>query len=152
MYCQRTNRKIVTEKPELHPVPVRSPWYHIGIDFIGPLKVSQKGNRLILTLSDYCTKWVEAIGTTTKEAINVANSLFKIFMRMGLPHVVTSDQGGEFVNNLNNELMKCLRIRHHLTIAYHPQANGLDERFNQTLCAMTCFISTCGLQLRRMTV
>ena len=32
----------------------------------------------ILTISEYCTKWVEAIGTTTKEAINVANSLFKV--------------------------------------------------------------------------
>ena len=42
-------------------------------------------------------------------------------MQMGLPQVVTSDQGGEFVDNLNKELMKCLGIKHHLTTVYHPQ-------------------------------
>ena len=42
-------------------------------------------------------------------------------MRMGLPQVLTSDNGGEFVNKLNDELMKVLGIRHHLTTAYHPQ-------------------------------
>lgn len=75
-------------------------------------------------------------------------------MRMGLPHIITSDQGGEFVNNLNKKLMGKLGIKHHLTTAYHPQvyiyvvhdcmhlfyliilsiqANGLVERYNQTL-------------------
>ena len=40
---------------------------------------------------------------------------------MGLPQVLTSDQGGEFVNKLNDELMKILGIKHHLTTAYHPR-------------------------------
>ncbi len=71
---------------------------------------------------------------------------------MGLPSVLTTDQGKEFKNNLNKELMKNLRIKHHLITPYHPQvsctvflgcinffflkANGLDERFNQTLQRM----------------
>ena len=42
-------------------------------------------------------------------------------MRMGLPQVLTSDQGKEFVNQLNDELMDALGITHHLTTAYHPQ-------------------------------
>ena len=52
---------------------------------------------------------------------------------MGLPAVITTDQGTEFKNKLNDELMKTFNIDHRLTTAYHPQANGLDERFNQTL-------------------
>ena len=35
--CQKMNRKINRERPELHPVLVKSPWYHLGIDFIGPI-------------------------------------------------------------------------------------------------------------------
>uniref|UniRef100_A0A1X7VEQ5 Integrase catalytic domain-containing protein n=1 Tax=Amphimedon queenslandica TaxID=400682 RepID=A0A1X7VEQ5_AMPQE len=116
--CQRTNRKIVTEKPELHPVPARSPWYHIGINFIGPLIPLQRRQSMLLTLYSRLIYY------------------HLIFMRMGFPHVVTSDQCGVFVNNLNNDLMKCLRIRYHLTTAYHPQANGLDETFCETLQAM----------------
>ena len=46
---------------------------------------------------------------------------------------MTTDQGKEFRNQVNDELMKTFGIDHRLTTAYHPQANGLDERYNQTL-------------------
>ena len=42
-------------------------------------------------------------------------------MRMGLPQVLTTDQGTEFKNKLNEELMWILEIEHRLTTAYHPQ-------------------------------
>ena len=41
-------------------------------------------------------------------------------MRMGLPQVLTTDQSGEFVNELNNELMMRLIINNRLTTPYHP--------------------------------
>ena len=50
---------------------------------------------------------------------------------MGIP--ITSDQGKEFRNWVNIELMNVFGIQHCLTTAYHPQANGLDEQLNQTL-------------------
>ena len=52
---------------------------------------------------------------------------------LGLPAVITTDQGSEFRNQLNAELTTTFGIKHRLTTAYHPQANGLDERYNQTL-------------------
>ena len=52
---------------------------------------------------------------------------------MGLPSVITTDQGKEFPNLLNAELMTVFGIKHRLTTCYHPQSNGLDERFNQML-------------------
>ena len=58
---------------------------------------------------------------------------FQLFYIMGIPVVVTTDQGREFHNQVNKELMNVFRIQHPLTTAYHPQANGLDERLNQTL-------------------
>ena len=52
--CQRMNRKLTTGVPELHPVPVKAPWYMVGIDFIGPLSpVAKDGSRYILANSDY---------------------------------------------------------------------------------------------------
>ena len=70
---------MVVQTPELHPVPVKSPWYHVAIDFIGPIfPASQKGNRYILTLSDYFTKYAEAIALPTKCATEVACVLFKV--------------------------------------------------------------------------
>uniref|UniRef100_A0A1X7T8J4 Integrase catalytic domain-containing protein n=1 Tax=Amphimedon queenslandica TaxID=400682 RepID=A0A1X7T8J4_AMPQE len=112
--CQHVKAPIVTVKPRLDPVPVHSPWHHIGIDFIGPISpTSKSGNRYILTISDYFTKWASASQLPTKEACGVANTLLKLFMTMGLPKIITTDKGNEFKN-----------------------ANGLDERFNQTFQRM----------------
>ena len=50
-----------------------------------------------------------------------------------MPNRVQSDQGREFVNSLNDKLFKLTGVQHIISAAYHPQTNGLDERFNQTL-------------------
>jgi hypothetical protein len=135
--CQRTNPKMVTATPELHPIPVKNPWFHLGIDFIGPIQPSSaQGNRYILTISDYFTKFVEAAALPSKHAVGVAQVLFKIFMRMGIPRVLTTDNGKEFKNTLDDEMAKLLGIKRIFTTPYHPQANGLDERFNGTLQGM----------------
>ena len=42
-------------------------------------------------------------------------------MMFGLPRVITSDQGGEFNNALDTELMEMMGIEHRLTTPYHPQ-------------------------------
>ena len=77
--CQHMNRKITTGTPELHPIPVKSPWHQIGIDFVGPLSpVAADGSCYIFTASDYFTKWVEAVPTTDKSASTVASVLFKV--------------------------------------------------------------------------
>ena len=50
-------------------------------------------------------------------------SILQLFMRMGIPKVITSDQGSEFNNKLNGELMERLQINHRLTTPYHPQVS-----------------------------
>lgn len=60
-------------------------------------------------------------------------SFMQLFLLMGIPAVMTTDQGKEFRNAVNSQLMSVFGIDHRLTTAYHPQANGLDERYNQTL-------------------
>ena len=49
-------------------------------------------------------------------------------MKMGLPAVIIIDQGSEFKNQLNDEMMKILNIRHHLITAYHPQRQHQEGR------------------------
>ena len=77
--CQKVNRKVIKVIPEMHPVPVRSSWFHVGMDFIGPISPqSNAGNKYILTLSDYFTKFVEAIALPNKSASGVAVTIFKV--------------------------------------------------------------------------
>ena len=53
--------------------------------------------------------------------------------RMGCPEILITDQGREFVNSLSAQLYEQTNTEHRITSAYHPQTNGLTERFNQTL-------------------
>ena len=87
----------------------------------------------IITCTDYYSKWPEAAALLTKEADGVANFLYSLFCRHGMPKRVQSDQGREFVNSLNDKLFRLTGVQHIISTAYHPQTNGLDERFNQTL-------------------
>ena len=55
-------------------------------------------------------------------------------MKFGIPRVVTTDQGSEFNNKLDSELMTLLNVDHRLTTYIqhyiYQQANGLYEWFN----------------------
>ncbi|XP_065658792.1 uncharacterized protein LOC136083323 [Hydra vulgaris] len=57
----------------------------------------------------------------------------KCFHEVGVPRVMLSDNEAEYCNELNNTLNVLLDIKKRLTTPYHPQANGLNERFNQNL-------------------
>ncbi len=131
--CQRQNKKLEKPTASLHPITVDSPWYRIGIDLVGPLPRTDSGNAYIITCSDYFTKWPEAAAIPSKEASVVANFLFTLITRHGSPAIIQSDQGREFVNELNRHLFELTGVEHRISAAYHPQTNGLDERFNQTL-------------------
>ena len=73
------NGRLSLLRPELHPIPVKAPWYHLGIDFVGPISpTSPSGKRYILTISDYYTKWAEAIATPDKSAPETALALFTV--------------------------------------------------------------------------
>ena len=73
------NKKLTSERPELHPVPVNSPWYHLRMDFVGPVSTSsQDGNRYILTVSDYFTKFAWGKALPSKEAVPVDSALREV--------------------------------------------------------------------------
>ena len=52
----------------------------VGIDFVGPISpVADDGNVFIFTITDYFSKWAEAIPTIDKSAASVATALFKVY-------------------------------------------------------------------------
>ena len=131
--CQRFGRPKRTEP--LHTIPVGQPFEQIGIDIVGPLPVTLRGNRYIVVAMDYLTKWPEAKPLTNATAEAVAQFIYdEIICRHGAPTVLISDQGTHFKNKVIDELSDKFRMEHRFSSPYHPQTNGLVERFNQTLC------------------
>src|SRR5687767_3298835 len=84
---------------------------------------------------DYFSRWPEAKALKSANAEEVARFLYEeIICRFGAPKKIQSDQGTHFVNELIRKLTDKFRIKHSLSSPYHPQSNGLVERFNKTLC------------------
>ena len=121
----------------LNPIEVTAPFEHIGIDAVGPLPMTKNGNRYLLVAMDYFSKWPFAKAVPDITAETTAKFLHEeIICEHGCFKQLTSDRGTNFTANIIRELCKRLKIRHTFTSAYHPQANGLVERFNRTLTSM----------------
>lgn len=56
--CQRRKRPLRNEP--LYPIKIRQPFDRIGMDIIGPLPITIRGNKYIVVLTKYLTKWPEA--------------------------------------------------------------------------------------------
>jgi hypothetical protein len=101
------------------------------------LPVTKKGNKYLLVFTDYLTKWVEAVPVANKDAATVAKAFYSLIIcRHGIPAAVISDQGGEFCGAVMKIVYEWFEIKKLQTSPYHPQCNGLTERFNRTFINM----------------
>ena len=135
--CQAVARKLKSKRAPLRPVDiVTEPFKKIAIDIVGELPRTTTGYRYILTIVDYATRYPEAIPLRSTSSKAVADALIHYFSRVGIPDEIVSDQGSNFVSKLMAQLYEQLGITKIKTSVYHPEANGLVERFNGTLKSM----------------
>ena len=136
--CQRTISKGRIFKVPLGSMPIiDAPFQRIAIDIVGPIQpMTERGNRYILTLVDYATRYPEAIPLPSIETTRVAEAMVNVFSRVGFPNEILTDQGAQFTSELMKEISRLLSIRQLTTTPYHPACNGLVERFNGTLKTM----------------
>ena len=134
--CQLDSARRVSRAP-LVPLPIISePFRRIAMDIVGPLPKSRSGKRFILVVCDYATRYPEAVPLRSIDAEHIAEELVQIFSRVGIPEEILTDQGTNFMSQLLAEVYKLMRVKSIRTSPYHPQTDGLVERFNQTLKAM----------------
>ena len=127
-------RKMPKPRAPLVSLQVGSPMQLVATDIVGPLPVSTSGNSYILVAADYFTRWVEAYPISCQDAQVVAKKLVdEIFCRFSPPEQLHSDQGRQFESLLISEVCTLLGIDKSRTTAYHPQSDGLVERWNRTL-------------------
>jgi len=130
-----------SNKAPLGQYLVGEPMERVMMDILGPLPVTSRGNRYILVIADWFTKWTECIAIPDQETKTVAQALLDNFIsRYGTPLQLYSDQGRCFESKLMEELCELLGIEKTHATSMRPQANGFVERINRTLISMLkCF-------------
>uniref|UniRef100_K7EW93 Integrase catalytic domain-containing protein n=1 Tax=Pelodiscus sinensis TaxID=13735 RepID=K7EW93_PELSI len=126
----------VTKAPLVAMPVIDVPFQRIAMDLVGPLERTKNRYQYILVVVDYATRYPEAVPLRNATAPTLANELIKIFSRVGIPGEILTDQGTNFTSALMRELCRLLRVKTLRTSVYHPQTDGLVERFNRTLKGM----------------
>ena len=136
--CQRTVPKGKVLKVPLGEMPIiDEPFKRVSVDLIGPVApVSEHGNRYILTVVDFATRYPEAVALPKIETERVAEELLDMFSRVGFPQEILSDRGGQFTSEMMAEVCRLVSIKQLFTTAWHPMCNGLCEKMNGTLKSM----------------
>ena len=123
-------------KPPLHPIPVTRPFQILGVDLMELPKTSS-GNRYIVVFQDLFSKWPFVFPVPDQQSIRIVRLLTeRIFPIFGVPEALLSDRGANLLSHLMLDVCQALGIKKLNTTAYHPQGDGMVERFNRTLWAM----------------
>lgn len=139
--CSVCAKALSPRKPsseELHPIELPlQPFKRWGIDFIGRLPTSKKGNRWIIVAIDHFTRWPVAIATPDATTATVAKFIHEnIFCSFGTPDEILTDRGSNFLAETLKEYLRIQKVKHLKTTAYHPRTNGMTERFNGSLISI----------------
>ena len=131
--CQASKIQTHIKAPlEKFVVPGRR-FDHIHVDLVGPLPPSS-GFTHLLTVIDRFSRWPEAIPLSDTTSASCAQALiFHWIARFGIPLDISSDRGPQFTSQLWTSISRLLGTHLHHTTAYHPQSNGLVERFHRHL-------------------
>ena len=118
---------------EFYPTNLE-PWEMVSMDFLGPLPVTDRGNRYLLVFIDYLSRYVELVPTVSRSAIQVAEALrHRVITRHSTPKVLISDNAQEFVGEVLGKICEFYEISKVATVPYKPSSNGLVERHNRKI-------------------
>ena len=101
---------------------------------MGVMPTTESGNKYILVVGDYFTKWKEVFAIPNQEAKTVAEKLVKeVISRYEAPERIHSDQGKNFESQLFQEMCLLFKMDKTRTSPYQPESDGKVKRMNHTL-------------------
>ena len=103
------------------------PMERISIDTIGPLP-SDMGIKYIIVIIDTFSRYVELFPKQEVTAMAAADALWRHTCRFTAPLELVTDFGSQFVNDLLTHFHQETGIKHHTTIPYSKEENGIVER------------------------
>jgi transposase InsO family protein len=133
--CQLFATKPHAPASELHTIPVAWPFVQWGLDQVGPLPKSSRGNHTYLLIAvDKFSKWIEDVPITNQEATTTVKFFESIVYRYGVPNSIITDNGTNFTSSEFQEFAKKLSIKIKYASVAHPKSNGQVKKANGLVC------------------
>ena len=131
--CQLNKSQPIPNLVEKFRTPIEAPFVRMGLDIIGPLKTTTKGNKYIIVCVDYFTLWTEAEAYPSATSQDVINFLINVFSRHGLPQIINTDNGPQLDCDFTKIFLDLYGTYIHFVVRYHPPSNGLVENRNREI-------------------
>ena len=123
----------IIKPASLQPIlAIGEPFEHVLVDCVGPLPKLKSGNQFLLTIMCLATRHPEVIPLRSITAQSVVKALIKLFSTFGLPNIVQTDQGTNFLSGIFKQVLTSLSITHRTSSAYHPESQRALEKWHQT--------------------
>jgi cleavage and polyadenylation specificity factor subunit 1 len=115
------------------PIPEQR-FSHVHVDLVGPLPASPRGHTHLLTVVDRTTRWPEVFPVRDISAATCIDTFTAGWIaRFGVPAVITTDKGPQFMSDTWREFCEQVGVQHVHTTSFHPQSNGMVERLHRQL-------------------
>ena len=142
--CAVSKDSVVSPTAPMQSVEISAldAWSKICIDFMGPLPVSSSGNKFLIVVQEYVTRWVEAFPVSETSAETVQKVLMdEVFSRFGVCIEMVHDNGTQLNCRSMKKFCQEMGIRQCFTSVYHPQSD-MAERMMRTLQnSLRCYVN-----------
>jgi hypothetical protein len=133
--CQKFGKIQMVPASVMNPIIKQWPFRGWSMDMIGKINPpSSKGHQFILAITDYFTKWVEAVpmkSVASKDVIQFVKE--HVIHRFGIPQTITTDGGSVLISEEFKKFAANTGIKLIRSSPYYAQANGQAEASNQSL-------------------
>ncbi|KAK1693206.1 hypothetical protein QYE76_009903 [Lolium multiflorum] len=133
--CQNFGSIQMVPASAMNPIIKPWPFRGWGMDMIGKINPpSSKGHAWVLAITDYFTKWVEAVPMKSVASKDVVSFVKEhVIHRFGIPQTITTDGGSVFVSHEFRNFCEDMGIKLIRSSPYYAQANGQAEASNKSL-------------------
>ena len=129
--CQRKRKRLTTKGIVIRPILTKNFGSRSQVDLVDMQAMKQGNYKWIMVYQDHLTKFCVLRPLTSKRAAEVAYQLLDIFLLLGAPEILQSDNGSEFTAGVITELKL---LWPDLVMVHgkprHPQSQGSVERAN----------------------
>ena len=134
--CEKFKPSKENTKANLQPISSHQVLELVELDFIGPLTPTKQGHKYILSVIDHYSKYAVAYATFQQNTKTVIDCLKQYFSQFGIPERILTDQGRCFISQPFQDFLNLWGIMKATSTSYHPETQGLVERFNGTIISI----------------